>query len=71
MKNKVLKDISIRDMKNFSLNLFCNDLLFKINNLKVFEDSSRHHQFQNFIDIFADTVNLYAPYRRIIRKEKN
>ena len=29
MKNKVLKDIIIRDMKNFSLELFCNDLLLR------------------------------------------
>ena len=66
MKNKVLKDISIRDMKNFFLELLCNDLSLKMNNFKVSEDSSRHHQFQIFIDIFTDTVNLHSPYRRTI-----
>ena len=45
MKNKVLKDILIRDMKNFSLELFCNDLSLKMNNFKVCEDSPQHHQF--------------------------
>ena len=29
IKNKVLKDILIRDMKNFCLQLFCNDLCSK------------------------------------------
>ena len=57
-------------MKNFSLELFCNDLSLKMNNFKVFEDSSQHHQFQTFIDIFTDTINLHAPYRRTTRKEK-
>ena len=57
-------------MKKFSLELFCNDLSFKMNNFKVSKDSSPHHQFQNFIDIFNDTVNLQAPYRRTTRKEK-
>ena len=52
MKNKVLKDILIRDMKNFSLELFCNDLSLKMNNFKVSEDSSPHHQFQTFIDFY-------------------
>ena len=70
MKNKVLKDILIRDMKNFSLELFCNDLSLKMNNFKVSEDSSPHYQFQNFINIFTDTVNFHAPYRRTTRKEK-
>ena len=46
MKNKVLKDILIRDLKNFSLELFCNDLLLKMNNFKVSKDSSPHHQLQ-------------------------
>ena len=45
MKNKVLKDILIRDMRNFSLELFCNDLLLKMSNFKVSEDSSPHYQF--------------------------
>ena len=71
MKNKVLKDILIGDMKNFSLELFCNDLSLKMNNLKVSKDSSPHQQFQIFIDIFTDTVNFHAPYRRTTRKEKN
>ena len=70
MKNKVMKDILIRDMKNSSLELFCNDLSVKINNFKVSEDSSSHHQFQTFIDIFTDTVNFHAPYRRTTKKEK-
>ena len=70
MKNKVLKDILIRDMKKFSLKLFCNDLSLKMNNFKVSEDSSPHHQSQTFIDIFTDTVNFHAPYRRTTRKEK-
>ena len=43
MKNKVLKDSLIRDMKNFSLKLFCNDLSLKMNNFKVSEESSPHH----------------------------
>ena len=71
IKNKVLKDILICDMKNFSLELFCNDLSLKMNNFKVSEDSSPHHQFQTFIDIVTDTVNFHAPYRRTTRKEKN
>ena len=70
MKNKVLKDILIRDMKNFSLELFCNDLSLRMNNFKVSEDSSPHHQFQTFIDIFPDTVKFHAPYRCTTRKEK-
>ena len=70
IKNKVLKDILIRDMKKFSLELFCNDLSLKMNNLKVSEDSSPHHQFQTFIEIFTDTVNFHASYRRTTRKEK-
>ena len=70
MKNKVLKDILIRDMKNFSLELFCNDLSLKMNNFKVSEDSSPHHQSQTFIDIFTNTVNFHAPYRCTTRKEK-
>ena len=70
MKNKLLKDILIRDMKIFFLELFCNDLSLKMNNFKVSEDSSLHHQFQIFIDIFTDTVNFHAPYRRTTRKEK-
>ena len=41
-----------------------------MNNFKVSEDSSPHHQFQTFIDIFTDTVNFHAPYRRTSRKEK-
>ena len=64
IKNKVLKVILIRNTKNFSLELFCNDLSLKMNNFKVFEDSSPHHQFQTFINIFTDTVNFHAPYRR-------
>ena len=43
MKNKVLKGILTRDMKNFSLELFCYDLSLKKNNFKVSEDSSPHH----------------------------
>ena len=42
-----------------------------MNNFKVSEDSSPHHQFQTFSDIFTDTVNFHAPYRRTTRKEKN
>ena len=70
MKNKVLKNILIRNMKNFSSELLCNDLSLKINNFKVSEDSSPHHQFQIFIDIFTDTVNFHEPYRRTTKKEK-
>ena len=70
MKNKVLKDILIRDSRNFSLELFCNDLSLKMSNFKVSEVSSPHHQFQTFIDIFTDAINLHAPYRRTTRKEK-
>ena len=70
MKNKVLKDILICDMRNFSLKLFCNDLSLKMSNLKVFEDSSPHYQFQTFIDIFTDALNFHAPYRRTSRKVK-
>ena len=71
IKNKVLKDILIRDMKNFSLELFCNDLSLKINSFKVSEDSSPHHQFQTFINIFTDTVNFHAPYRLPLEKKNN
>ena len=41
-----------------------------MNSFKVSEDSSPHHQFQTFINIFTDTVNFHAPYRRTTRKEK-
>ena len=41
-----------------------------MNNFKVSEDSSQHHQFQTFIDIFTDTINFHAPCRRTTRKEK-
>ena len=72
MKYKVLKDILIRDIKNFSLELFCNDQSLNMNNFKDSKDSSPHHQFHTFIDIITDTVNFHAPYRRIddTRKEK-
>ena len=70
MKNKVLKNILIRGMRNFSLELFCNNLSLKMSNFKVSDDSSPNHQFQTFIDIFTDTVNFYAPYRHTTRKEK-
>ena len=70
MKYKVLKDILIRDIKNFSLELFCNDQSLNMNNFKVSEDSSPRHQFHTFIDIFTNTVNFHTPYRRTTRKEK-
>ena len=41
-----------------------------MNNFKVSKNSSLHHQFQSFIDIFTDTVNFHAPYKRSTRKEK-
>ena len=42
-----------------------------MNNFKASEDLSPHHQFQTFIDIFTNTVNLHAPYRRTTSLETN
>ena len=58
-----------RDMKCFLLDLFLDDLNLKLNKTS-FEDFSVDESFENFLNIFADIVNIHAPLRKCTRKKK-
>ena len=51
---KKSEEFYIRDMKNFSVELFCQDL-------HVTESHSPHDQFEEFVKLFTDIVNFHAP----------
>ena len=57
-------------MKNFSEELFCQDLYKQLGDLHVTQCRSPHDQFEEFVKLFSDIVNFYAPRRRATRKEK-
>ena len=67
---KKLKEVYIRDMKDFLEELFCQDLYKQLGDLHVTESLSPHDQFEEFVKLFTDIVNFYAPRRRATRKEK-
>ena len=67
---KKSEEVYIRDMKNFSEELFCQDLIKQLGDLHVTESCSPHNQFEEFVKLFTDIVNFHAPRRRATRKEK-
>ena len=67
---KKSEEVYIRDMKNFSEELFCQDLIKQLDDLHVTESRSLHNQFEEFVKLFTDIVNFHAPQRRATRKEK-
>ena len=58
-------------MKNFSEELFCQDLYKQLSDLHVAESRSPYDQFEEFVKLFTDIVNFHASRRRATRKEKN
>ena len=58
-------------MKNFSEELFCQDLYKQLGGLHVTEPRSPHDQFEEFVKLFTDIVNFHPTRRRVTRKEKN
>ena len=68
---KKSEEVYIRDMKNFSEELFCQDLYKQLGDLHVTESRSPHDQFEEFVKLFTDIVNFHAPRRRATTKEKN
>ena len=67
---KKSEEIYIRDMKNFSEELFCQDFFIQLGDLHVTKSRSPHNQFEEFVKLFTDIVNFHAPRRRATRKEK-
>ena len=68
---KKSEEFYIRDMKNFSEELFCQDLYKQLGDLQVTKFRSPHDQFEEFVKLFTNIVNFHAPRRRATRKEKN
>ena len=66
---KKSEEVYIRNMKNFSEELFCQDK--QLGDLHVTESRSPHDWFEEFVKLFTDIVNFHAPRRRATRKEKN
>ena len=67
---KISEEVYIRDMKNFSEELFCQDLIKQFGDLHVTKSRSPHNQFEEFVKLFTDIVNFHAPRQRATRKEK-
>ena len=67
---KKSEKLFICDMKNFSEELICQELIKQLGDLHVTESRSPHNQFEEFVKLFTDIVNFYAPRRRATRKEK-
>ena len=67
---KKSEEFYIRDMKNFSVELFCQDLYKQLGDLHVTESRLPHDQFEEFVKLFNDIGNFHAPRRRATRKEK-
>ena len=49
--------------------MFFDDLNFKLNKIS-FKNFSEEESFKNFLNIFVDIVNTYAPLRKCTRKKK-
>ena len=67
---KKSEEVYIRDIKNFSEELFWQDLIKQLGDLHVTESRSPHDQFEEFVKLFTDIVNFHAPQRRETRKER-
>ena len=65
---KISPNFFKRDMKCFQLDLFLDDRNLKLNRTS-FEDFSVDESFENFLNIFADIVNIHVPLRKCTRKE--
>ena len=70
MKKEHANEILIHDMKNFSIELFNQDLSNNLRNWHVSETRCPHNQFEEFVQLFKDTVNLHAPLQKASRKER-
>ena len=56
-------------MKCFQLNMVLDDVNLKLNKIN-FEDFSVDESLENFLNIFADIVNIHPILRKCTRKEK-
>ena len=68
---KNINDIKfIRDMSNFVINEFNNDLTEKLNQLNTPNKMSAQKIFDQFIHSFLSTVNKHASLKKASRREK-
>ena len=68
---KKSEEVYIRDMKNFSEELFCQDLYKQLGDLHVTESRSPHDQFEEFVKLFTDIVNFMHHDEEQLEKKKN
>ena len=69
-KKKASSFSFIRDMKNFQLERFTDDLSQNFSNFSVENSDLVDSSFNKFISIFAAVVDKHAPLKRASRKEK-
>ena len=67
---KTSKNAYIRDMRNFDLEVFLNELSANLNEVNPINNETVNKQFDNLYDIFSKTVCKHAPLRKASRNEK-
>ena len=60
----------VRDLKNFDLSSFLNELSVQLTKLPINQIDAIDTQFNNFVSVFNDAVNTHASLRKATRKEK-
>ena len=63
-------EILMRDMKNFDIEKFVEDLSANFINCKVGDTKSINEQFEIFLSLFTSVVNAHAPFRTRSRIEQ-
>ena len=69
-KNPSKQNYVLRDMSNFKTEEFLDYLHIKLGNLFENNCYSANKLFDNFISMFTEMVDLFAPKRNATRKEK-
>ena len=58
-----------KDMKNFNLEAFCNDIINKLKYLPYHSDSDPNLDITNLLNLISETVNVHAPLKIMSRKQ--
>ena len=69
-QKKQTDQIFTRDLKNFNVEAFLQELNSNFTDLQITDGASMHQQFDKFVNDFTEIVNTHAPLKRATRREK-
>ena len=69
-QKKQTDQIFTRDLKNFNVEAFLQELNSNFTDLQITDTVSMHQQFDKFVNDFTEIVNTHAPLKRATRREK-